>query len=108
MLDENRPTLTLTFPAPGANAELSRLLVGMQDYDTGLNLQSFRVVADFAIDRVAAGENPASRFQLKSPGVWELRLSQPIGRLPRGRIEVSVEDNQGNVTRIERMFWVGN
>jgi len=82
--------------------------VGMQDYDTGLDLDSFRVVADFAVDGIPAGQNLASRFQVKSPGVWELRLAQPIQRLPRGKIEVSVRDNQGNVTRIERVFSVGS
>src|SRR5205814_1250430 len=80
MLDENRPTLALTFPAPGANAELGRVLIGMHDYDTGLDLKSFRVVADFDIDGVPAGTDLASRFQVKSPGVWELRLAQPIRR----------------------------
>ncbi len=107
MLDENRPTLTLTFPAPGANAELTRLVVGMWDYDTGLDIDSFRVVADFAIDGMPAGTNLASKFQAKSPGVWELQLGQPIRLLPRGKVEVSVRDRQGNVTRIERTFWVG-
>lgn len=104
MCDDNRPTLTLTSPRVGANGPLTRLLVGMHDYYTGLDRDSFRVVADFPVDGVAAGENLATRFQPKTPGVWELRLAQPIGTLPAGKITVSVNDRQGNVSRIERSF----
>ena len=107
MLDDQRPTLTLTHPRPGANAPLSRILVGMHDYDTGLDADSFRVVADFAIDGVKAGENLAAKFRAKEGGVWEMRWTRPLAALPRGRLEVSVMDRQGNTTRIERTFSVG-
>src|SRR5262249_8842656 len=106
MCDDNRPTLTLTYPRAGANAELSRILVGMHDYGSGLDRESCRVVADFAVDGVAAGENLAPRFREKSQGVWEMRLARPVDRLARGKVEVSVRDRQGNVTRIERTFSV--
>jgi hypothetical protein len=106
MLDDNRPTLTLASPTPGANAGLSRILVGMHDYYTGLEMDSFRVVADFALDGVAAGENLASRFKVKSPGVWEYQLKKPIGELAKGKLTVTVKDRQGNETRIERTFSV--
>src|SRR5262249_49070666 len=52
MLDDNRPTLAVTYPAPNANAKLDRILVGMHDYYSGLDMASFRVTADFAIDGV--------------------------------------------------------
>jgi hypothetical protein len=107
MCDDNRPTLTLTYPRAGKNADLMRILVGMHDYGTGLDLKSFQVVADFTGDGVAAGEDLAGRFRVKSPGVWELRLKRPVGRLARGKLEVSVKDRQGNISRIERTFSVG-
>jgi hypothetical protein len=107
MLDDQRPTLALTLPAPGKNAELSRVLIGMQDHGTGLNPDSFRVTADFEIDGVAAGENLAPRFTSTSRGVWELKLSKPLTELPAGTLTVSVADRQGNVTRIERKFKAG-
>ena len=108
MLDDQRPTLTLTYPQAGVNPPLTRLLVGMHDYYTGLDMDSFRVVADFPVDGVAAGQNLAAKFQPKSSGVWELKLSQPIARLPKGKIEVSVKDRQGNMSRIERTFSIGS
>ena len=83
MLDDKRPTLTLTYPRAGANAELSRILVGMHDYYTGLDMDSFQVTADFAMDDTSAGENLAAKFKPTSPGVWELKLAKPITDLPR-------------------------
>jgi hypothetical protein len=106
MCDDNRPTLTLTYPRAGANAEVSRILVGMHDYDSGLDPASFRVVADFAVDGIAAGQDLARKFRPVTQGVWELKLAKPITRLAGGKLEVSVKDRQGNVSRIERTLSV--
>jgi hypothetical protein len=106
MQDDNRPTLTLTYPQPGQNGELSRILVGMHDYDTGLDMKSFSMKADFAIDGVAAGQELAARFKPKSQGVWEMKLARPIKRLAKGKIVVSIKDRQGNTSKIERTFTV--
>jgi len=106
MLDDQRPTLTLNSPQPGINKEVSRIVIGMHDYGTGLNPASFRVVADFELEGVKPGENLATKFQTTTQGVWELKLSAPIEELKAGKLIVSVEDKQGNVTRIERSFSV--
>src|SRR6185503_9107422 len=50
MLDDNRPTLTLTTPRSGANASLDRILIGAHDYYTGLDTKSFTVMADFPVN----------------------------------------------------------
>jgi hypothetical protein len=106
MLDDQRPTLTLTYPRAGANPPLTRLLVGMYDYGSGLDLDSFQVSADFPVDGVPAGTNLAPRFQALADGRWELRLARPLAELPKGKLTVSVKDRQGNVSRIERTFSV--
>src|SRR5262245_6158268 len=106
MLDDTRPTLTLTYPRAGSNAPLTRLLVGMHDYYTGLDMDSFLVNADFAIDGMPAGENLAKKFKPLADSRWELQLTQAITDLPKGKLTVAVKDKQGNVTRIERTFSV--
>lgn len=106
MGDDQRPTLTLTYPEPGANPRLTRILVGMHDAYTGLDVKSLDVQADFAIDGVMPGKNLAARFVPKTQGVWELQLAEPIAKLARGKITVSVRDRQGNTNRIERTFSV--
>jgi hypothetical protein len=106
MCDDKRPTLSLTYPRRGVNASLERILVGMHDYYTGLDQNSFRVTADFAIDGVAPGENLASRFQKKTRGVWEMKLGKSLTSLKKGTLTVSVKDREGNRTRIIRTFSV--
>jgi hypothetical protein len=107
MLDDQRPTLTLTYPAAGSNTELTRILVGMHDYGTGIDATSFTVTADFPVDGVKPGENLAARFKETSAGVRELKLGTPMKKLERGTLTVGVKDRQGNLTRIERTIWVG-
>jgi hypothetical protein len=107
LVDDNRPTLTVTYPQAGANAELSRVVVGMHDYGTGLNPESFSVTADVPLGDFAGGENLAAKFKPASAGVWELKLATPIRSLEQGRLTVSVTDRQGNITRIQRTFSVG-
>ncbi len=104
--DDQRPTLALTYPAPGRNDELSRIVVGMHDYGSGLDERTFRVHADFAVNGVEANTNLAGRFKAVRPGTWELRLDRPIRELKSGVLVVSIKDQQGNLTRIERSFSV--
>jgi hypothetical protein len=106
MVDDKRPTLTLTEPARGTNPPLTRILIGMHDYYTGLDPKSFMVQADFALDGAAPRDNLASRFKRVNEGVYEMRLKQPLRSLERGTIAVSIKDQQGNITRIDRTFSV--
>src|SRR5262249_17344956 len=84
MFDDQRPTLTLTSPRVGVNESLTRILIGMHDYYSGLDADSFEVIADFPVDGVEAGKNLAPKFKPKSEGVWELKLTRPITDLARG------------------------
>jgi len=107
-LDDGRPTLTLSTPRPGANAELTRIVVGMYDYGTGIDPASFTVKADFPVDGAEPGNELAGRFKETSPGVRELTLASPVTNLKNGMLTVAVKDRQGNVTRIERTLSIGN
>ena len=106
LFDDQRPTLTLTYPLAGSNPSLDRMLVGMHDYNTGLDMASFRVVADFPLDGVKAGEDLAAKFRSVGDGIWELKLGQPVRALAGGTLTVSVKDRQGNRTEIIRRFSV--
>ncbi len=106
LCDDNRPTLTLTYPRAGANASLSRILIGMHDYSSGLDPDSFEVIADFPINDVKAGKNAASLFRETTTGIWEYKFQNQITELNLGTLMISIKDRQGNVTRIERRFSV--
>jgi hypothetical protein len=106
MLDDNRPILSLTYPRAGRNERVDRILIGMHDYYTGLDMASFTVTADFSIDGAPEGENLASRFKRVSYGVYEWKLNERMTSDSDRVLVVSVKDLQGNVTRIERSFSV--
>jgi hypothetical protein len=107
MLDDHRPTLAVTYPAAGKNAEVSRVMIGLHDYSTGLDLESLRVVADVEIDGVAAGDNLAAKFKEQSPNVWQWKLSKPLTKLASAKLTVEVRDREGNTSRVERTFSAG-
>jgi hypothetical protein len=104
MCDDKRPTMTVTYPRAGRNASLSRIVIGMHDYYSGLDEKSFSVVADFEIDGIRAGDNLASRFKPTHSGVWEWKLDKPLTGRDAARLTATVKDRQGNTTRIERSF----
>ena len=72
----------------------------MHDYNTGLDMKSFQMTADFALDGIPAGENLASKFKAVTDGVWELRLGKAAPA--QGKLIAIVKDRQGNTARIER------
>jgi hypothetical protein len=106
MCDDKRPTLTLNKPARGVNPKLNRIVVGMDDYYSGLHYESMIVTADFAINGISAGTNLANQFQEIKHGIFELKLNESIQRLKKSTMVVSVKDRQGNITTIRRTFSV--
>jgi hypothetical protein len=105
-LDDQRPTLTLTSPRAGNNDALTRIIVGMHDYGSGLDMKTFRVTADFDVNGTPAAKDLSGQFRSTSQGVWQLALDRPIAKLAVGNLTVSVSDKKGNVSRIERTFSV--
>src|SRR5262249_51656827 len=73
--DRTVPTVTVAAPAAGKNSDLSRLLVGIHDAYSGIDPQSFEVIADFAVNGIPPGVNLAPKMKAKAPGVWELPLT---------------------------------
>lgn len=105
--DDKRPTLTMTYPKKGEIRKLDRILLGMDDYYSGLDLSSLEVRANFAVDGIQPGTNLAKKFKAKSRGVFELLLSKPVKSDEPLRLIVSVKDNQGNIAKIDRRFRIG-
>lgn len=103
--DDKRPTLTLTEPRPGVQRKLSRILIGMNDYYSGIDADSLHVVADFAVNGISQGTNLGSQFRKIGDGIFELKIKDGIMAGPH-TVEVSVKDRQGNTTSIQRTFRV--
>lgn len=101
--DDQRPTLAVTYPAPGVNPPVQRILIGMTDAFSGIEPSSFQVVADFPVEGMAAGQNLAGKFISLPDSRWELKLSNPLS-VARGKLTVMVKDRQGNMSKVERVF----
>jgi hypothetical protein len=103
LLDDQRPTLTITSPATGAIDRLAEISLGIDDSFTGIDRASLQVVCDQPLAGMAAGENLAAKFQETAPGVlvWKLPAAES---LKQGTLTVSVRDKQGNETKIVRSF----
>lgn len=105
MLDDQRPTLTLSVQ-PGNNPAIKRITIGTCDSYSGLHKRSLRVTCDAELDGVRAGDDLAGLFLHITPEIWELELAEPLTHIPRARLSVSISDQQGNISRIERTFSV--
>jgi hypothetical protein len=108
MCDDQRPTLALNYPNTGRHDKVDRLQVGMYDYGAALDMASFTITSDIAIDGIAAGTNLAEKFKPSSEHVWQWKLSKPLAKIDRASITVSVRDGQGNTSRIVRTFSIGD
>jgi hypothetical protein len=106
MADETRPTLTLTYPRPGRNEPLSAIVLGIHDFDSGVDIASLDVRASLPLQGRKAGENLANLFEAGRAGAWRLALDAPIDNLAEGVIKVQVRDRAGNLTRLDRVFSV--
>jgi hypothetical protein len=105
-LDEVRPTLEMSLPRPGRNpAPVDRIRVGIADAH-GLAPGTLAVSADFATQGRAAGSPLADLATPAGDGIFTIDLAPPIFGPFEGHVFASVEDLQGNVTRVDRHFLV--
>ena len=103
--DEVRPTLTISSPRPGTTIDpLSFIRIGLHDFNTGLDMASFSVIVDFAINGQPAGTELAGLFAETGDHIWTYTLQNAISQLNAGEITVRITDNQGNTTSQKRYF----
>jgi len=107
MLDDSRPVVSITTPQMGNNDTLNRILIGLYDFGTGIELKSARITADVKLDGIEAGEDLSQKFKEVKEGVWEWKLNGPVEKLERGKLTVTIKDRESNITTVERTFRVG-
>lgn len=97
--DDTRPTLTVSWPMPGANVgPLTEIRLGMHDYVSNLAMASLSVLLD--------GVELAPLCQPLPDWRWTCALPAPIASLERGVLDVRIADTSGNVAQITRSFRV--
>lgn len=108
-VDDVRPTLTVSSPRPGANtAAVSVLRVGLADAASGVDFPTLSIKVSVPIAGRAADAELADLARRVADGGYEITLSPPLGNVTDAHVRASVADRQGNVTRVDQKFSVGN
>src|SRR5581483_3668905 len=108
-LDEIRPTLAVSSPRAGANAPpLAEIRIGTADANSGVAAGSLSVTADFAVAGRAPGSELADLATPVADGVVRIAVEPALPEGTAGRLQARVRDNQGNWTRVDRRFFVGD
>ncbi len=104
-LDDLRPTVTVASPRPGINAQpIDTIRFGLADANSGLDLGTLSVTADFPASGRPAGAELADLAVVEADGVWTLALGSALPSLVGANLQISVADVQGNITREARRF----
>jgi hypothetical protein len=107
-MDDLKPVVTVSLPRPRANAApLAEIRFGLADADSGIDLSTLSVHADFAVNGLAPGTELAALAQPSGDSIWSIALLPPITDAWNRHLMVEVRDNQGNVMRVNRAFSVG-
>ncbi|MGH8173834.1 MAG: hypothetical protein ACREPX_11875, partial [Rhodanobacteraceae bacterium] len=106
-LDDLKPTAALSLPRPHANAPLAQIRFGLADQNSGINLATLHVSADFPVSGRAAGAELADLAIASGEDIWTIDVTPPLIEGWNRHVKVSIEDQQGNVTRVARAFFIG-
>jgi len=107
LLDELRPTLTVSSPRQNWNrTRLAEIRVGVADANSGVSNATLSVKTTFPVNGTAAGAELAGQGSFIAPGVLSIPLATPINNLGTNYVIASVADVQGNTNRVEVRFWV--
>jgi len=102
-LDDLRPTVEVSRPRPGFNSNpVTMLRFGLADANSGVDLDTLSVTADFPVAGRAAGAELADLAQSVGDGIWEMAVTAPV--TADAHLLVEVADDQGNITRVDRAF----
>lgn len=94
--DDLRPTLNV-IPRSREPQPIDRILIGVHDYESGVDLDSLFVELD--------GDVISDHFAYDpSEHVFKSMLPEPM---TKGRLVVEIRDNAGNVTHCDRVFDAG-
>ena len=105
-LDEVKPTVDVSLPRPGLNpSPVDRIRVGIADAH-GLAPNTFSITTDFATNTRGVGAELVDLAVGVDDGVFVINLVPPIVGPFDGHVLASVEDLEGNITRVDRHFFV--
>ncbi len=109
-VDDVKPTITISQPRQNLNFQtIDKIVVGLADANSGINISTLSIKADFIVNGQAANTELSSLTTLVAAGVYQIQLNNP---LPPESIErhimAEIYDNQGNVKRVNLRFFTSD
>ncbi len=105
-LDEIRPTLALSLPRPGLNdSAVDRIRFGVADANSGIDLSTLSLRADFAVDSRPPDTELADLATSLGNGIYSVTVDPPLSGGTH-TVFAEIADYQGNITRVARKFSV--
>ena len=109
-IDDVKPTITISSPKQNMNFNPVTLIqFGLADANTGIDMTSLSVKADFIVNGQAANSELSNLITEIHDGTFQILLNQVVSvdSIER-RIFVEVYDNQGNVQRTSVRFFTSD
>lgn len=107
LLDDLRPTLTVSLPRPGANSgPITELRFAYTDANSGINQSSLSLSASFPVNGRPPGSELKDLASALGDDRYRIVLSSPLQQLQDALLHVRIADVQGNITRVARAFSV--
>jgi Hydrazine synthase alpha subunit middle domain len=104
-LDDLKPSVNISLPRAGQTlTPVTLLRFGLADADSGIDLATLAVSADFPVAGRAPGVALGDLVSNLGDGIYGIALAQALPALTNAHLRVSVRDHQGNITRVERAF----
>ena len=101
-------TVAPSLACPRANAaSLETIRFGLADADSGIDLASLSVSADFVVNGRAPDTQFADLAEVDGEGIWRIALSSPLQAGWNRHFDISVRDGQGNTVRVRCAILVG-
>jgi hypothetical protein len=105
LLDDLKPTLALSQPRAGMSTfALTEIRYGLADANSGIDMSSLTVTADFAVSGRPAGAELRDLAVPAGDSIWRIPLSTPATQANNAHVRIAIRDNQGNITRVDRAF----
>lgn len=109
-VDDSKPTLTISQPRPNINNHMiNSIRFAMADANSGINLNSLSVKADFSVNGQTANTELAQLASKIGDGIYQISLDQALNADNNQRhITITINDNQGNIERKTVRFFTSD
>lgn len=109
-VDDVKPTIAISLPRQNINhSPIDRIKFGLADANTGIDITSLSVKADFVVNGQAVNTELSDQVSMVDEGIYQITLEQPIAVDSNERhVLIEIKDFQGNIKRSNVRFYASD